>query len=154
MLGVYGDKLCLCDWVTGLRSQKTIKRIQSRISGENPLDREDLLDIAEMQLDEYFYGRRREFDLDVMPIGTEFQQLVWQDLTRVSYGQTASYQSIADSIGHPRSVRAVANAIGANPLSIFIPCHRIIGSSGSLTGYAGGQDAKRYLLSLEAEGAK
>ena len=82
-------------------------------------------------------------------IGTEFQRLVWETLMQVPFGETASYSRIAQRVGRPSATRAVANAIGANPMSIIIPCHRIIGESGKLTGYAGGLEAKRFLLNLD-----
>lgn len=102
------------------------------------------------QLDEYFAGRRRTFDIPCEPEGTDFQCAVWRAVAEVPYGATATYADIARAVGRPTAVRAVARAIGANPLIIIIPCHRIIGSDGSLTGYAGGLDKKRALLELEA----
>lgn len=112
-------------------------------------DNRELLHRAQLQLDEYFEGERKEFELSLMPFGTSFQQQVWKALLEVPYGVTSTYAEIAVSIGRGSSVRGVANAIGANPLSVFIPCHRIIGSDGSLCGYAGGLPAKRLLLALE-----
>jgi methylated-DNA-[protein]-cysteine S-methyltransferase len=101
------------------------------------------------QLEEYFAGERDAFDLPVGPVGTPFQQRVWDELARIPYGQTISYAELASRIGRPTAVRAAGAANGANPVSIVIPCHRVIGSSGSLTGYSGGLDAKRFLLELE-----
>ena len=101
------------------------------------------------ELDEYFRGERREFDIPLLLAGSDFQKRVWQQLPSIPYGQTASYGELAAAIGSPRSVRAVANANGANAISIILPCHRIIGSDGSLTGYGGGLRAKQYLLDLE-----
>lgn len=101
------------------------------------------------QLTEYFDGARRVFDLALAPDGTDFQRAVWQALTTIPYGETRSYQQIARQIGHPKAVRAVGAANGANPIAIIIPCHRVIGADGSLTGFGGGLDTKRYLLDLE-----
>lgn len=101
------------------------------------------------QLDEYFAGRRQRFELPLAPRGTAFQQAVWQALQRIAYGQTSSYSALAAQIGRPRAVRAVGAANGANPLAIVIPCHRVIGRDGSLTGYAGGLPRKALLLRLE-----
>ena len=101
------------------------------------------------QLSEYFAGTRTQFDLPLRLSGTEFQLQVWDALREIPYGSTVSYRDIADRIGRRKSVRAVANAIGANPIAIIIPCHRVIGSDGSLTGYAGGIEIKRRLLALE-----
>ena len=108
-----------------------------------------LLREARMQLQAYFEGERQTFTLPLRLVGTAFQQEIWEVLRKIPYGQTCSYLSVAQQIGRPRAVRAVANAIGANPLSLLIPCHRVIGSSGNLTGYAGGLAAKRLLLVQE-----
>ncbi|ARP96817.1 cysteine methyltransferase [Bordetella genomosp. 13] len=104
---------------------------------------------AEQQLAEYFAGKRVRFDLDLDFAGTEFQKRVWQALLTIPYGQTRSYREIAAQIGNADAVRAVGAANGRNPISIIAPCHRVIGSSGSLTGFAGGLQAKALLLSLE-----
>ena len=101
------------------------------------------------QLDEYFAGARREFNLDLAPRGTSFQLAVWNALLTIPYGETASYGDIARSVGRPNAVRAVGQANGRNPLAIVVPCHRVIGSDHSLTGYGGGIDRKRFLLALE-----
>jgi len=101
------------------------------------------------QLDEYFKGSRTEFDLKLNPIGTEFQLKVWQQLLEVPYGKTRSYLEQSKKIGDVKAIRAVASANGKNPLWIVIPCHRIIGSDGSLTGYAGGIWRKKWLLEHE-----
>ena len=102
------------------------------------------------ELEEYFRGERKEFDIPLLLAGSEFQKRVWQQLRHIPYGQTVSYGELAAAIGAPKSVRAVANANGANAISIILPCHRVIGSDGSLTGYGGGTDTKRYLLELES----
>ena len=101
------------------------------------------------QLDAYLAGRRRDFDLPLETGGTEFQRLCWEALRRIPYGETRSYGSMAREIGRPTAVRAVGHANHDNPIGVIIPCHRVIGSNGSLTGYAGGLDMKRVLLELE-----
>ncbi len=101
------------------------------------------------QLEEYFAGARRSFDLPLAPEGTAFQRTVWQALTRIPYGETASYGEIARRIGSPQASRAVGLANGSNPLPIVVPCHRVIGADGSLTGFGGGLEIKRKLLALE-----
>ena len=101
------------------------------------------------ELDEYFGGRRRTFDIPLLTVGTDFQKSVWQALLEIPYGETRSYMQIAERIGTPKGVRAVAQALGANGISILIPCHRVIGADGTLTGFAGGLDAKRRLLETE-----
>ena len=103
------------------------------------------------QLAEYFTGRRRAFDLPLGPEGTAFQRTVWLALREIPYGETRSYAELARSIGKPRASRAVGLANGANPLPIIVPCHRVIGADGSLTGFGGGLDIKRKLLALERE---
>ncbi|MDT8429230.1 MAG: methylated-DNA--[protein]-cysteine S-methyltransferase [Pseudomonadales bacterium] len=101
------------------------------------------------QLSAYFAGELQQFDLPLAPQGTAFQQLVWQQLQRIPYGETRSYGEIANSIGQPRASRAVGAANGLNPIPIIIPCHRVIGSTGKLVGFGGGLETKEHLLSLE-----
>ena len=103
------------------------------------------------QLNEYFAGERREFELELAPEGTKFQVEVLEALRGIPYGETRTYRDIAVAVGRPKAVRAVGNANGRNPLPIVIPCHRVIGSDGSLTGFGGGIEAKRYLLELEQQ---
>jgi methylated-DNA-[protein]-cysteine S-methyltransferase len=105
---------------------------------------------AAAQLRDYFAGKLQAFDLPLAPRGTEFQQSVWNALLDIPYGQTTTYSAIAGKIGRPAAVRAVGAANGANPIPIIIPCHRVIGANGSLTGFGGGLDVKRQLLALEA----
>jgi len=106
---------------------------------------------ARKQLMEYFSGKRKTFDLPLKLKGTEFQLRVLQELQRIPYGETSSYGEIANRIGRPRAVRAVGAANGRNPIPIIVPCHRVIGSNGSLTGFGGGLGTKQALLRLEAE---
>jgi methylated-DNA-[protein]-cysteine S-methyltransferase len=104
---------------------------------------------ARKQLEQYFAGERQAFDLPLAAHGTPFRQRVWEELQRVGYGETISYGELAERSGRPGAARAAGSANGANPISIVIPCHRVIGATGALTGYGGGLDAKRYLLALE-----
>lgn len=128
-----------------------------RIGAERPPEpaRRDarVLAVARQELDEYFAGERTHFTLALAPAGTAFQRQVWEALRTVPYGATASYRDIAERIGNPKAVRAVGLANGANPIPIVIPCHRVIGADGSLTGYSGGLDRKRWLLRHEASHA-
>lgn len=101
------------------------------------------------QLIEYFEGNRKSFDLKIEPIGTEFQKKVWQALREIPYGETRTYKEIAITVGNEKACRAVGMANNKNPISIIVPCHRVIGSNGKLVGYAGGMDIKEYLLNLE-----
>jgi len=105
---------------------------------------------AQQQLEEYFAGQRRRFSLKLAPAGTEFQTRVWKALGTIPFGETRSYGQIADQIGKARAVRAVGAANGRNPLSIIVPCHRVIGANGKLTGFAGGLAVKARLLALES----
>ena len=105
---------------------------------------------AERQLSEYFAGKRTQFELPLAPRGTEFQKKVWRSLRQIPFGETKSYAEIARTIGSPRASRAVGAANGKNPLSIVVPCHRVIGASGALTGFGGGLETKTQLLALEA----
>jgi methylated-DNA-[protein]-cysteine S-methyltransferase len=108
-----------------------------------------LLNLAKHQLQEYFQGQRREFQLPLAPAGTPFQQRVWQELQGIPFGTTLTYQELAQRLGMPGAARAVGHANGRNPLAIVIPCHRLIGSNGQLRGYAGGIALKRRLLQHE-----
>ena len=105
---------------------------------------------AERQLSEYFAGKRTQFELPLEPRGTEFQKKVWRSLRQIPFGETKSYVEIARTIGSPRASRAVGAANGKNPLSIVVPCHRVIGANGALTGFGGGLETKAQLLALEA----
>jgi methylated-DNA-[protein]-cysteine S-methyltransferase len=113
---------------------------------------EDASAFAEVraQLEDYLDGKRSSFDLKLLPHGTDFQRRVWRALAAIPYGTTTTYAELARSLGRPRAVRAVGAANGKNPLSIVVPCHRVIGTDGTLTGYAGGLPAKRHLLELES----
>ena len=107
------------------------------------------LDKALKQIDEYFRGERKDFKLSLSPVGTVFQQKVWKELQKIPYGQTIDYKTLATRIGNPNASRAVGMANSKNPIGIVIPCHRVIGANGKLTGYAGGLDNKQLLLELE-----
>ena len=110
--------------------------------------------IIERQLREYASGRRREFEAPIALRGTPFQRAVWDAIRAIPYGETITYATLATRVGDRRTVRAAGTATGRNPLSIIVPCHRVVGSDGSLTGYAGGLDRKRALLALESRGAR
>ncbi len=109
-----------------------------------------LLERAAVQLSEYALGKRRDFDLPLSPKGTEFQKKVWEELQKIPYGDTISYQELARRIGNPKACRAVGAANGKNPIPIIIPCHRVIGENGTLTGFGGGLALKETMINLEA----
>jgi methylated-DNA-[protein]-cysteine S-methyltransferase len=111
----------------------------------------DIFARAETELKEYFAGQRNEFEVPLTLVGTPFQQRVWTALQDIPYGATTSYGELADRLGQPTASRAVGLANGKNPISIIVPCHRVVGASGSLTGYGGGLERKRYLLDFEQE---
>ncbi len=139
----------------GLRAILWGKEDVARIASIDEADlvegRTPLLDEAVRQLEEYFAGTRREFDLPLDPLGTPFQQSAWMVLRSIPYGQTISYGQQARQLGDPNKARAVGAANGKNPLSIVVPCHRVIGSGGQLTGFAAGIDIKSWLLDHERQ---
>ncbi len=111
----------------------------------------ELTNLASNQLQEFLAGKRKEFDLPLAPAGTDFQKQVWQALQSIPYGETRSYAQIAEMIGNPRSARAVGMANNRNPISIVIPCHRVVGVNGNLVGYAAGIHIKKWLLDMEVK---
>ncbi len=149
LLGSFNDKLCLCDWQVEKHRDHVDKRLKRVLQADFEDSSSAVIEKAIVLLDEFFAGKRKKFDLPLLFVGTNFQKKVWNELLKIPYGKTISYGEMASRIGMPRAVRAVANANGANAISIFVPCHRVIGSDGSLTGYGGGLAAKKKLLDLE-----
>lgn len=150
ILGSCGDKLYICDWsFSKLRSthDRRICRLLDVVYSE---ESSEVIKDAIAQLDQYFAGQRTEFSIPIRFAGTEFQCRVWSELLRIPYGETVAYAEVARRIDKPNAVRAVASAIATNPISIFVPCHRVVGSNSKLTGYAGGLEAKQHMLALEA----
>lgn len=154
MLGSYGEKLCLCDWQEEKHRGLVDNRLKRMLKAEFEEGMSPVIEMAMSQLDEYFAGKRKVFDVPLLFVGTDFQIKVWNDLLNIPYGKTVSFGEMARNIGMPKAVRAVANANGANAMSIFAPCHRVIGSDKTLTGYGGGLNAKEYLLRLEGVSVK
>lgn len=126
---------------------------EEEIPHDAVLEETNLLKEAGKQLQEYFAGKRKVFQLPFAPEGTEFQQRVWKALQDIPYGETRSYKQVAEAIGNPKACRAVGMANNRNPLALFIPCHRVIGANGKLVGYGGGLDVKVCLLKLEKDHA-
>ncbi len=149
ILGSYDEKLCMVDYRFRKMRKSVDSRIKKALKTEFIEKESAVLQQTRHQLDEYFNMQRKEFDLPILMLGTDFQKCVWEALFKVPYGTTSSYLQLAKDIGNEKAVRAVANANGANAIGIIIPCHRIIGSSGELTGYAGGLPLKKQLLELE-----
>ncbi|WP_026945490.1 methylated-DNA--[protein]-cysteine S-methyltransferase [Algoriphagus marincola] len=172
ILGAFQGRLCLCDWQYRRMRKAVDERIQKGLNADflnfdidsekkkttSATDKDfrpeniEVIQEAIKQLESYFSGNRKTFDVPLSMVGTDFQQSVWKELMEIPIGETRSYLELSRQLGNPDAIRAVASANGANAISIIIPCHRIIGSDGSLVGYAGGLDAKKKLLRLE--GAK
>ena len=151
VLASFGDKLCLCDWSNNPCAERNKRRIERYLNASFKAETSSVLEEAKRQLDGYFAGNRKAFTIPLHLVGTDFQQQTWNELLNIPYGATTSYKEIAQNIGKPKAARAVAGAIGANGISILIPCHRVIGSDKSLTGYAGGLKAKKMLLQIETQ---
>jgi len=149
ILGSHENHLIMADWRYRKMRDRIDKRLQSRLNACYIEKSSDVLDLTRQQLNDYFNNERRNFDIPLKLIGTEFQKNVWGNLKKIPYGKTTSYLELATSISNPQAVRAVANANGANAMSIIIPCHRVIANNGALGGYAGGLPAKRKLINLE-----
>ena len=149
ILGSYQDSLCLCNWMMEKHPGRVYKRLQILLDADFVEASSVVIQEAVRQLDEYFREERRTFNVPLLFVGTDFQKQVWRQLLEIPYGHTVSYGEMARQLDKPSAVRAVANANGANAISIFAPCHRVIGSNHSLTGYGGGLEAKRFLLRLE-----
>ena len=167
ILGSCGEMLCMCDWAPEPRHGKVCNRLAKILgaeftkveyntntaSGKKNKNGNSLINKTIKELKEYFAGKRKEFDIPLLFAGTDFQKKVWNELLKIPYGQTVSYMDIARKIKRPTAVRAVAGAIGANPMSIIVPCHRVIASNNTLGGYAGGLKAKKQLLEREKTAA-
>lgn len=148
-LASFDGKLCMADWRYRKMRDQIDKRISHYLSAEFKEGTSDVIEDTRRQLVEYFGSERREFDLPLLPAGSDFQQKVWEELLKIPYGQTETYLGLSKRIGDVKAIRAVAAANGANAISIIVPCHRIVGSDGTLIGYAGGKTTKRNLLELE-----
>lgn len=151
ILGVYQQQLCLCDWRDRKMRSTVDDRIKRHVQADYVIAEHPLIDETIQQLSQFFAQTRTTFNIPLLLLGSDFQQKVWRALIEVPYGTTATYLALSERIGNKKAVRAVANANGANSLSIIVPCHRIIGSNGQLTGYAGGLPAKEKLLALESD---
>ena len=154
VLGSFRGKLCLLGF-RGREMRRTVDdRIKKALNAEFVEHDDEILEKTRTQLDQYFKGLRRKFDIPVLTVGTDFQKRVWNVLMKVPYGDTSTYLRLAKDVGNERAVRAVGNANAANPISIIVPCHRIIGSDGELVGYGGGLSVKRRLLELERKNTR
>lgn len=145
LLGARDGRLCLCDWTASAHHARVLATLGSCAVTDADAR---CLDSAAAELDLYFAGKLNAFSTELSPVGSVFRQSVWRILGEVPYGSVMTYSALAAMLGRPSAVRAVASAVAANGISIFIPCHRIVSATGEVR-YAGGADAKRYLLGLE-----
>jgi len=149
ILGSYDGKLCMVDFRYRKMRETVDDRIKKGLNAEFIEQDDEILQKTRLQINEYFNMQRRTFDIPILMVGTDFQRNVWEALLKVPYGTTSTYLQLAKEIDNKKAVRAVANANAANAIGIIIPCHRIIGTNGELTGYAGGLPLKKQLLELE-----
>lgn len=149
MIASLNERLVMSDWVDGWHHKAILNRFHKLIGLPFVEGSSRVIEDAIHQLEEYFRKERHGFDLPLTLIGTDFQKDVWHALQSIPYGSCPTYADIAQAIGKPKAVRAVGGAVGQNPFSIIIPCHRVVGTNRSLTGYGGGLEAKKYLLALE-----
>ena len=150
MLAIKTEKgLCMLEFFDGKSTEKQVKELESL---DDILEKEDVFfEQLETELNDYFEGNLTQFTIPFDFIGTDFQKKVWNELIKIPFGETKSYKEQAIAVGDLLAIRAVANANGKNKIAILVPCHRVIGSDGSLTGYAGGKKRKQFLLELESK---
>ena len=149
LAGATKEGICLLEFADCMKVSRELSDLKKLLNSEIRQGRNIHLRHLRKQLKEYFAGRRTEFDLPLLTPGTKFQQAVWNELLKIPYGEKISYQKQADALNNPLAVRAVAGANGSNRIGIIIPCHRVIGSDGSLVGYGGGVSRKKWLLDHE-----
>ena len=149
ILGSHSNKLCLCDWRYRKMRSSIDKRIQKGLNAHFVEQNSKVIKDTKAQLVQYFKDDRTDFKIPLLMVGSNFQVTVWNALIQIPFGTTDSYLGLSKKLGNEKAIRAVATANGANAIAIMIPCHRIIGSNGSLVGYAGGLETKKKLLNLE-----
>lgn len=149
ILGSFDDRLCLCDWRYRRMRPAIDKRIVAGLNASYEDGDSDIIRDAIQQLQEYFGGSRKEFDIPLTMVGSLFQKSVWNELLNIPFGRTDTYLGISKKLKNEKAIRAIAAANGANAISVFIPCHRVVGTDGQLVGYGGGLHVKKKLLQLE-----
>jgi len=149
IIGSFENQLCLCDWRYRKMRSAIDQRMETGLQATYKESESDIIMETRKQLSAYFAGELKKFDLPLLLVGSDFQKKVWELLQEIPFGKTESYAGLSEKHGNVKAIRAVASANGANAIAIIVPCHRIIGSDGSLTGYAGGLQTKRRLLRLE-----
>lgn len=148
-LGSWNNRLVVADWIDGWHHSTIMNRLQKYTKASVVKSTSKVIEAASVWLDAYFEGSKEPPDFDLLFLGTDFQKRVWQLLLEIPYGETITYGELAQEAGTPKAARAVGVAVGDNPFSIIVPCHRVIGKDNSLTGYGGGFDVKKYLLAHE-----
>ena len=148
-LAAVSDRICMLEFADSDRATGSLDKISSITRQDIKQQTSPVLKDASMQLDEYFSGKRKVFDLPLELFGSDFRKKVWNELLKIPYGETRTYTQQTLILGDPKAIRAVASANGANMIAIIVPCHRVVGSNGKLTGYAGGIWRKRWLLEHE-----
>ena len=149
VLGSSGDRLCLCDWRYRSRRVQVDQRLKRFFQADFVEGPSRVTELAASQIMDYFNQKIKKFNIPLAFAGTEYQIMVWNEIMKIPYGTAISYQDLANRTGRPDAVRAVAGINGQNALALVVPCHRVIGSNGNLTGYSGGLRAKKALLQLE-----
>jgi len=149
IIGSFENQLCLCDWRYRKMRSAIDQRMETGLQAAYKESESEIIMETKKQLSAYFAGELKIFDLPLLLVGSDFQKKVWELLQEIPFGKTESYAGLSEKHGNVKAIRAVASANGANAIAIIVPCHRIIGSDGSLTGYAGGLQTKRRLLRLE-----
>ncbi len=148
-LAVYKDQLVVCDWRYRRKRNSLDAKISKNLNAEFIESKHPLIEEVQFQIQSFLEGNLKQFYLPIQMIGTDFQKSVWEELRKIEYGKTLSYSELAENMGNPKAIRAIATANGDNTLALIIPCHRIIGKNGDLVGYAGGLQTKQKLLELE-----
>ncbi len=150
IIGSYDNKLCILDFRYRRMRTSVDNRIKKYLKTDFIMREDEIIVETKKQIDEYLQGSRKEFDIPILLLGTDFQKRVWNELMKVGYGYTATYLDIATRIDNPKAVRATASANGANAIALIVPCHRIIETGGGLGGYGGGVAVKKRLLKIES----
>lgn len=154
LAGATADGVCILEFINRIRLEKEIIDLQKLLNAVMQPGKNPHLDQLENELAEYFEGKRKVFSVPLHAPGNEFAQTVWKTLQEIPYGQTCSYKQQADKMNNPKAIRAIASTNGRNRLAIIIPCHRVIGSDGSMTGYAAGVEKKKWLLKFERDNSE
>jgi AraC family transcriptional regulator of adaptative response/methylated-DNA-[protein]-cysteine methyltransferase len=154
LAGATFEGVCILEFTNRIKLEKEITELQNLLNAVPVQGRNQHLDQLELELKEYFDGKRKTFEVPLHTPGNDFTQSVWKTLQEIPYGQTCSYKEQADKMSNPKAIRAIATTNGRNRLAIVIPCHRVIGSNGSMTGYAAGIDKKKWLLKFERENSE